>query len=173
MAVFLIRHTTPEVGQGICYGQTDLLPKDTFVAETAVIKTQVPATPRKIYTSPLKRCRMLAGCLWPGHALYTEDALKELDFGDWENRPWAEIQGPELDAWMKDFVERPAPHGESYRDLHRRVTRWWERADTGDSVIVTHAGVIRSVLCTIHGTALENSFHDYPIAYGQVYRLER
>jgi hypothetical protein len=27
------------------------------------------------------------------------------------------------------------------------------------------------LLCHLYGTPLENSFQDYPVAYGQVYRL--
>jgi alpha-ribazole phosphatase len=168
---YLIRHTTPKVNPGVCYGQTDLPLAETFELEAAAVMAQLETTPQKIFTSPLFRCRHLAGHLWPGLPLQAVGALKELDFGDWENRPWNELRGPALDAWMNDFVEQAAPGGESFRDLHRRVTRWWEHTDTGDSAIITHAGVIRSLLCHINGTPLESSFHDYPIAYGQVYRL--
>jgi len=169
VATYLIRHTTPQVAPGTCYGQTDLPLADTFEAEGAALKAQVPPAPRLVYSSPLSRCRRLAAYLWPGAAITTADALKELDFGDWENRPWAELEG--LEAWMNDFVERKTPHGESYRDLHRRVTQWWLETATDGCVIVTHASVIRSLLCHLYGTPLENSFQDYPVAYGQVYRL--
>ena len=169
---YLIRHTTPDVAPGVCYGQTDLPLAESFTNEAAAVRSQITMAPTRVYCSPLTRCRRLAEYLWPGIPLEPVDALKELDFGDWENRTWSSLEGPSLDAWMNDFVERAVPGGESYRDLHRRVTRWWENTAPDGCAIVTHAGVIRSLLCHIHGTPLSESFKNYPMAYGQVYLIE-
>ena len=42
--IYLIRHTTPEVEKGVCYGQTDLNLKNTFPQEAKRIKEITPNT---------------------------------------------------------------------------------------------------------------------------------
>jgi alpha-ribazole phosphatase len=187
MTVYLVRHTTPLVPAGHCYGQTDVGLKETFEAEAATVRQLLDedggsaAAPLRIFSSPLTRCLRLARQLWPGAAIQTEDVLKELHFGAWENRPWADLEGPGLTRWMEDFVDIAAPDGESYRGLYERCRRWWDATiDRGaaptanaSAVIVTHAGVIRSLLCHCAGTELSASFHAYNVPYGSVYRLDK
>ena len=59
MELILIRHTTPAIEKGICYGQSDLNVADSFEAELELILKEV-GQHRKVYSSPLKRCRILA-----------------------------------------------------------------------------------------------------------------
>lgn len=191
MTVYLLRHTTPLVPAGLCYGQTDLALKETFGTEAAAVRRlldedrgapaggNVPgdahgAAPR-VFSSPLTRCLRLARHLWPDAPVRTEDALKELDFGAWENQRWADLEGPGLERWMEDFVNVAVPGGESYRMLYERASRWWEATIEGraDTAIVTHAGVIRSLLCHCSGTDLGLSFQAYDVPYGSVYRLDK
>lgn len=200
MTVFLIRHTTPRVPVGLCYGQTDLRLEATFGTEAEAVRARIKAEPSpslRIYSSPLSRCLRLAGRLWPEASIATADALMELDFGAWENRPWADLAGPDLDRWMQDFVHATVPGGESYQTLYERCSRWWEetiegganggetiegRANGGETIgehakgevaVVTHAGVIRSLLCHCSGTALADSFRSYTVPYGSVYLLSK
>ena len=57
MEIYLIRHTTPLVEQGICYGQTDLDIAHNFQEEVEDIKVALQHfNPDKVYTSPLMRC---------------------------------------------------------------------------------------------------------------------
>jgi alpha-ribazole phosphatase len=41
--IFLIRHTTPAVAKGICYGQTDLDITESFVEEAEAIRGHLPS----------------------------------------------------------------------------------------------------------------------------------
>ena len=43
MEVILIRHTTPDVPTGTCYGQSDVPLKETFEEEAAVAKAALDA----------------------------------------------------------------------------------------------------------------------------------
>ena len=44
MEIYLVRHTTPAINNGICYGQTDVdLNFDTFESEFCDINDKLPA----------------------------------------------------------------------------------------------------------------------------------
>ncbi|TDX00077.1 alpha-ribazole phosphatase family protein [Dinghuibacter silviterrae] len=187
MTVYLIRHTAPEVPEGTCYGQTDVPLKNTFDHEVENLRNRLRIEVARVVSSPLSRCRSLAQRLWPLQTIETADALKELHFGDWENRAWQDLAGPALDRWMSDFVHERVPNGESYRDLYERCSGWWDEQIGGNrgtqtghrqaakndpAAIVTHAGPLRALLCHVCKTPLEAAFGAYPVPYGAVYQLE-
>jgi alpha-ribazole phosphatase len=175
--IYLIRHTTPAVGKGICYGQTDLDVTESFMDEAAIIRQHLPSFFSWVHSSPLRRCAQLAEYLFPEHAVKLHPALMEIHCGEWEMRSWDEIPKEEVDPWMKDFVQIRIPGGESYEDLHRRVTKTFMdiRDDAGGNkapvAIVAHGGVIRSILSHITGTALIDSFKAFSLHYGCVIRV--
>lgn len=184
--IYLIRHTTPLVSKGICYGQTDLDVTESFEEEAAVIGECLPAAFGAVYSSPLRRCSMLAERLFPGGPVLLRGELMEVHCGQWEMRKWDELPREEIDPWMADFVNIRIPGGESYIDLHERVNRCWEEivgaADAsgvaldaaGDLpvAIVAHGGVIRSILAGLTGTPLIDSFKAFSLHYGCVIRLQ-
>ncbi len=173
--IYLIRHTTPAVARGICYGQTDLDITDSFEEEAGIIRQHLPAGISVVYSSPLQRCARLARYLFPDQPLSLQADLMEVFCGDWEMRHWDELPKEELDPWMADFVNVPIPGGEGYTDLHRRVTRCWsvimDMAKLRPVAVVAHGGVIRSILSGITGTPLINSFKVFSLYYGCVIRV--
>jgi alpha-ribazole phosphatase len=190
--IFLIRHTTPAVARGICYGQTDLDITESFAEEAEAIRRHLLSGPSGIvavYSSPLQRCSRLARHLFPEHSPTLLPQLMEVHCGEWEMRSWDELPKEEVDPWMADFVQVRIPGGESYLDLHQRVTQCWEmiRATMianaggtgagyagnagGDVAIVAHGGVIRSILSGITGTQLIDSFKVFSLYYGCVIRV--
>ena len=52
MEIYLIRHTTPNIAKGICYGQTDLDITDTFEQEVVRIKPHLPKNIQTVFSSP-------------------------------------------------------------------------------------------------------------------------
>jgi alpha-ribazole phosphatase len=182
--IFLIRHTTPAVAKGICYGQTDLDITESFVEEAEAIRRHLPSGITAVYSSPLQRCSRLARHLFPDHTPALLPQLMEVHCGEWEMRSWDELPKEEVDPWMADFVQVRIPGGESYLDLHQRVTQCWETirttmaggaggASAGDVAIVAHGGVIRSILSGITGTRLLDSFKVFSLHYGCVIRVFR
>src|ERR1700743_2325083 len=103
--IYLIRHTTPAVARGICYGQTDLDVTGTFHTEAGMIAQHLPAGIATIYSSPLKRCTLLAKELFPDRPPILSDALMEIRCGEWEMRAWDDLPPEEVDPWMADFVQ--------------------------------------------------------------------
>lgn len=175
MSIYLIRHTTPLIGKGICYGQSDIDITGSFQEEAAQIKTALLSVPvHAVYSSPLMRCHKLASWLFPGHDIALEPALMEIHCGEWEGLHWDAIPPEVIDPWMKDFVNVRIPGGESYVQMHSRVIDCFTEIARAPapSAIITHGGVIRSILAHITGTPLVDSFSAFSISYGCVMRLD-
>jgi alpha-ribazole phosphatase len=170
MEIYLIRHTTPDVAKGVCYGQSDLNITATFAAEAELIRAHLPATIRKVYSSPLQRCSKLAQHLFPQQSAIYHDDLMEINCGQWELQKWDDIAPHEIDPWMKDYVNVRIPGG-----VYERVVSRFNQVAEGayPAAIVAHGGVIRSILAHITGTSLLDSFNAFPLHYGCVAKISR
>lgn len=173
MEIFLVRHTTPAVDKGICYGQSDLDVTESFINEATIIKQHLPENITAVYSSPLKRCSKLAAYLFPGQQLQLHEQLMEINCGSWEMKRWDDIPRDETAAWMDNLIHERIPGGESYVDLFERVSRVFDliHQQPKPSVIVAHGGVIRSILSYITGTPLADSFKQFSLHYGCVVKL--
>lgn len=174
MELYLVRHPTPAIQPGICYGHAELDLHDNAEAEIAAVRAKlVDLQPDAFYTSPLLRCRRLANALPWGEA-QQDDRLKELHFGDWELQRWDAIPREIFDYWATRFVEHAPPGGESFQDLYRRASAFYtdcaERHSGQTVLVVTHAGVIRALLAHALKLPLENvpGFH---LDFGGVTKL--
>jgi alpha-ribazole phosphatase len=179
MEIYLVRHTPPLIGKGLCYGQTNT-PLDWKVFEEAYTQILGRLPPRidALYTSPLERCLYLAQRIqqsrYPACPLLMDQRLQEMNFGQWEGKSWSAIPPSELDPWMSDFVHVRAPEGECYRDLYQRSVAFFkDMLQAGvSSVIVTHSGVIRSILSYFSGIKLADSFTAFELSYSCVVHLD-
>ncbi|MGU3493257.1 histidine phosphatase family protein [Xanthobacteraceae bacterium A53D] len=99
--------------------------------------------------------------------------LAEISFGQWEGATWPElrrrdaeaVKQRELDPWS--FVP---PDGESYAMLAVRAGAALDRIK-GNAVVVTHGGVIRSLLHTRAGMPVEEA-SALPVRQGAIYVLD-
>jgi alpha-ribazole phosphatase len=169
--LYLLRHTTAALdSQRVCYGHTDIGLAASYPVDQADLFKRASGlwSQPLIYSSPLKRCAELAESLAApsGAEIQFDDRLKELNFGDWEERLWEDIPRADLDAWANDFVDGSPPGGESYRALQERVTALLDElrarpliADGNrDVLFVTHGGVIRALLAWALELPLPKSF---------------
>ncbi|MCO4293829.1 alpha-ribazole phosphatase [Solitalea sp. MAHUQ-68] len=173
MDIYLIRHSEVETDKGICYGQSDVDVNASLLSATIEHLADFLPKRKVVYSSPLKRCALLAESL--ADEVYFDDYLKEMDFGNWELKAWSDIDKDELDPWMEDFVNVQVSGGESFVQLHQRVTTFMEEmtneCERENVVIVTHAGVIRSILCEVLQIPLKNAFK-LTIDYSSVSKLK-
>lgn len=109
---------------------------------------------RAFFASPSTRCVDTLKALYPEADPEVIFELAECDFGDWENRTASELQNePGFSQWLAGGGMTAPPNGESSPVFVRRVCEGFEllvqnlaaRGET-ESVLVTHAGVITSVL---------------------------
>jgi alpha-ribazole phosphatase len=174
MEIYLIRHTTPAIASGICYGQADIDVADSFEEEAKIIKDQLPAS-LDIYSSPLKRCYQLASYLYPHTIIEQHHDLKEMYFGEWELQSWDQIPAEPLNSWMQDFVNMRVPGGENYLNLYDRTISFFNHIvnQNQSAAIFTHSGNIRSILSYVNNVPLEESFSKFKIGYGEVVKINR
>ena len=175
MKLWLVRHARPLIASGVCYGQLDM-PSD--VAETAdcarKLAAQLPSGIR-IISSPLQRCEQLAPVLIglrPDLAYTIDSRLQEMNFGAWEGCAWQSIDPAELQAWTDHFADYQAGrHGESVSTFMARVGAAYDALQgQGDTLWITHAGVMRAVELLHQGVRQIEHAHQWPIAapnYGQ------
>ncbi len=107
-----------------------------------------------VFTSPLKRCTETCRILYPDLSPLSIANLREYSFGEWEGKTAEELKSePEFERWLAGDNEAQPPHGESNADFIRRICRMFEsiveglmKTGTTESVIVTHGGVITTLL---------------------------
>ena len=157
--LWLVRHATPLVAPGTCYGALDVAADAMHTAETArrLVQT-LPVDLIAAQCSPLQRCRVLAHALRtlrPALAVQTTPLLAEMDFGDWEGKTWNSLGEPALSAWTADFAHHRPGGGESVTALLKRVDEAMQiasNADGDDVLWITHAGVIKAARLLSAGT---------------------
>lgn len=122
----------------------------------------------KIISSDLKRCAETAQIIAAKLKLTVEmdKSWREISFGQWDGRSFEEVQQeyPEMVANRHtDFLHMRPPQGENFLDLEERVVRAFETLLTqetdGNLLVVTHAGVMRTLLAHLMGLPAENIFH--------------
>lgn len=173
MEIYVIRHTRVVANSDVCYGQSDVPLADTFLSEAEAYKKKLPNDFDAVFSSPSSRCQMLADFLLFQPTLY-ENALLEMNFGEWEGKKWTDIAPTELDNWMKNFVSIRTPHGESLSEVFARVKSFLDKlreASYQKVLFITHAGVIRCIWAYLLEIPLRNIFK-ISIGYGEVFVVE-
>lgn len=105
--------------------------------------------------SPLARARETAALMSDGR-VDIDDALVEMDWGEWEGETLATLRtrgGAAFETNSARGLDFRPPRGESPRDVQQRIAAWLasNAALPHDIVAVTHQGVIRTVLALISG----------------------
>ena len=110
--------------------------------------------PDRIYTSPLKRCVGTAAVLYPERSARLVTELREMNFGDFENKKAVELMNREdYKQFLKGGLDNPPPNGESLRKV---VERSFEGIDFiiedmmkngyRTASVITHGGIIMNLL---------------------------
>lgn len=105
--------------------------------------------PRRVWVSPLLRCRETAALLYPGARLLPDPRLRETDFGPFENRNHRELAGdPLYEEWIRSAGEAPVPGLESREEVAARALPALGgildtlAASGEDGAVITHGGII-------------------------------
>jgi len=171
----LIRHTKPNIEKGICYGQTDIELADSFEQEQLSTLKLLESHYDIVFSSPLIRCKQLAECI-PSNEFILDERLKEVDFGDWELKPWNNIPNNDIQPWFDDFVNIAPPNGESLVAMQTRVfnfIKYVNHSNYKDKriAVVTHSGVIRLIVANVLSMPLSDIFA-LEIGFGEVTTLD-
>jgi broad specificity phosphatase PhoE len=115
-----------------------------------------------VQSSPRRRALETAGPIAEriGRPLEVEQALDEVDFGEWSGCRFAELdRDPRWRAWNESRSEQRAPGGESMAEVQRRAVAHLERVRDrlpgAIVVVVSHCDVIRAALLHYRGQPLD------------------
>ena len=159
MRLLLIRHPAPLVAPHTCYGASDIDADPTALADALMaLQPLLHDESGLVRSSPLRRCTALAVPLAarlraPPPLL--DARLAEMDFGDWELRPWDSIARREIDAWAADPVRYAPGGGETVLQVAARIADFLDEAmgqPDAAHIVVCHAGTIR-LLAAMHAEA--------------------
>jgi broad specificity phosphatase PhoE len=115
-----------------------------------------------LMTSPLRRCTESLELLGLDLPVRHVADLREIDFGRWEGKTFAEIEAldPELvRSWAQGGDDFRFPEGEGIAEFTNRikaVKNCLLAQDSRTVLLVTHGGVIRSLICELLGLSLDN-----------------
>lgn len=154
--IHLIRHgAIDETLSGKYIGTTDarLSDKGKMALRKLDFSCRYPHT-QVVFTSPLKRCTETCQVLYPDVKPLVIANLSECNFGEWEGKTADELQNDaDFKKWLAGDNSVKPPKGESNADFVRRICRMFEsiveglmKTGTTESVIVTHGGVIMTLL---------------------------
>ena len=164
--MIFLRHPTPEVASGTCYGRTDLDIAEIGLEQIASALRDTPPLTR-IIASPALRCRKLALSLAERDGIEPvfEERLWEMDMGEFEGMLWKDIPRDKSEIWFTDPENLPTPGGESFADVRRRVSDAVEEhlgSDTATTGFVCHAGPIRAMWMHWEGLTFRQAFDRTP-----------
>ncbi|MDW3218567.1 MAG: histidine phosphatase family protein [Acidimicrobiales bacterium] len=113
----------------------------------------------RVISSPLARCRETAAAIGP--PVEIDERVIELDYGDLEGTPVADVSAETWRSWRADTGWRP-PGGESLDELAARVFAALdgllaESADR-DIVVVSHVSPIKAAVAWSLGVGIETQW---------------
>ena len=107
------------------------------------------SNPSFILSSPLSRARQTADAIAvsTGLTVKTEDRLIEMNYGEWDGMPIADVPNDVWRQWRSDPDFKP-PGGESLHDVSSRVGSLMGELLLGDdlAIVVSHVSPIKAAL---------------------------
>jgi probable phosphoglycerate mutase len=146
-----VRHgQTAHNREGRLQGRVDLELSERGLAQAALVANRFAgASITSLVSSPLRRARQTASAIAAvtGCEVEVDDRLLELDYGEWDGRPLAEIRPERWAAWVADPTFAP-PGGESLAAVTARVAAFCRERLSGDDrvVAVSHVSPIKAAV---------------------------
>ncbi len=167
--LYLLRHGCIETPDPKCFlGQLDVALSQKGLQQAEFWgKALSDVSFSSIWSSDLNRTLKTAEMIatYTHAPIFQVKELREIGLGQWDGQPMTAIQHRFPKLWEERGANmdrfRP-PGGESFMDLHDRVVPFFHQCIlaqiSGNSLIVTHAGVIRVLLCHVLQVPIANVF---------------
>lgn len=165
LRITLVRHGETDSNRNKKYlGWTDVELNEKGIAEAEMVRDKLRDTKFDfVISSPLKRAKATAKIIRDTNIIY-EDALKEINFGLWDNLSYKEIKDKypdECEKWSSDWKSFVFPQGEGPKEMYTRVSNFMNKLKgmEGSISIVTHGGIIRSTIAYLLEMGIEGAWH--------------
>lgn len=145
--ILLVRHgQTAANAAGLLLGREDP-PLTHLGRRQAAASAAALAGVTRVVTSPLHRARQTAEAFGPQVPVEVDERWTELDYGDFEGRPFNDVPAATWQRWRRDASYAP-PGGESLAALGRRVREACEDLATrdGDVAVISHVSPIKAAI---------------------------
>lgn len=147
--IYLIRHGKTRANEAHLYcGSTDLPLSEAGKAE--LVKLHYGVTPERFLTSGMRRTNETLQILFGDVPFTPVPEFREVDFGAFEMHSYEELrENADYQRWITgDNEKNVPPGGESGARMTARVTAAFSalRQLPGDTVLVTHGGVIAAIM---------------------------
>ena len=171
MRLLLIRHgRTQGNREGRYIGTTD----EPLCREgIEMLQSRAYPAAERVFVSPLLRCRETARLLYPEKEAQAVEDFRECDFGLFENKNYAELNGrADYQAWIDSGGEASFPGGESPEMFRARCVRAFEAVRpafcAGTNALIVHGGTIMAIAAHLTGGA----YFDFQVKNGEGYIWE-
>ncbi len=164
MRALLVRHgVTGETGKVLTGRLPGVSLSDKGRLDARVAADRLRAMPvAAVYSSPIRRCRETARIVASPHELtpITEQRFVEADYGAWSGRRLKDLYRLKaLERLMAHASRFRFPDGETLAEVQARAVAGLEalaaRHGSDTVVVVSHADVIRALLCQYLGAPLD------------------
>lgn len=168
MKIFLIRHGQTDYNKNSkLQGRIDIELNRTGLNQSEILGKRLSTYGlTKIYTSDLKRAVQTAKVIekHTGADVCSTPLLREIDMGDWQGLNWDQIKQnyPKYYAdWSQYTTDMPYPGGECGKSVIKRfqtLISQIELSDYDNLVMVTHSGLIKTVVSSLLCMPVEKRF---------------
>ena len=149
MAIYLVRHTAPNIKPGIIYAASNVpVHEAEFRRVIPLLDAALPES-ALIVTSPLTRCRRLADFLAMNRdggsnqrIVILDPRFIERDLGRWTGKRWDDIPRAEAKALEADFLDHWPPPVETDDGPVLRGLNVYPRLGAGESVRAMQTRVV-------------------------------
>ncbi len=162
----VVRHGRTEANaSGLLLGRLDPDLDEVGERQAAAVAAAVGPVDR-VVSSPLLRTRRTAEAfaVSGAGAVEVDERWIEMDYGEFDGRPVADVEPATWAAWRADLDWAP-PGGESHRSLGRRVRAalddLFEASRTAEVVVVTHVSPIKAALAWTLGVGDEVAWRTF------------
>ena len=129
---------------------------------------------QKVFVSPMRRCLETASLLCPDLSPETVPDFRECDFGLFENKNYAELNGrKDYQAWIDSGGNLPFPQGESRRQFTDRTLAAFRsiihHGKDKDVALIAHGGTIMAIMEAF--AFPRRDYYDYQVKNGCGYIL--
>ncbi len=166
MRILLARHAkTGKAYKGRYIGSTDLPISEKGVQQAEDLAKRLEMyNPCCCFSSPMTRTRQTSDivCSKLGIPCEFKKGLVEIDFGAWEGMTFAEIAKSypeEVDRWSSEGMDFHFPAGDKSSEFSKRVqdvSSLLSQNPASPLLIVSHGGVIRTMICHFLGLSFES-----------------